>query len=260
MKKLSCLLMVLAMAIPALGAGNIVLTATDNSDGTCTISFVATGAAPVGVGLDVDVLTGGPITAVGGIDSFFDIFLDAAYEMETTTPGSYTYGAGAPIALQDAAGVDTLPSASFAISMGGLGGAAAPLNPAPMSGTLAVLTAGDDTTGTIGLNVKRGGIVDVNGEAMTTNLPLAFTITVSAACYGDVNGNGFTNPQDVSALVAYLNVNAAPPFYSIPSTSPAFDASKDVNGNGFVNPQDVSALVAYLNVNATPPFYSIPCP
>jgi hypothetical protein len=201
MKKLSCFLMILAMAVPAFAAGDIQVTATNNEDGTCTISYVATGAAPVGIGVDVDVTSGGPITAVSGMDPFFEIYLDAAYSLETGTPGSYTYGAGTPIALQEVAGETTLAAdgASFALSMGGLGGETAPLDPAPMSGVIAVLSADVNTTGTVNLNGPRGGIVDVNGEAMTGNLgtidvpvPLAFTITVEGVCFkeGDTDSSG----------------------------------------------------------------------
>jgi len=66
--------------------------------------------------------------------------------------------------------------------MGGLGGAAAPLNDPCTSGTI-VLTAVADSTGTLDENALRGGVIDESGDQVTTNLPIPWTITVDEECY-----------------------------------------------------------------------------
>jgi hypothetical protein len=196
MKKLILTLIVLALAVPLVQA-EVNFVATDNGDGTCTVTFDANDLLDVQVvamGLDITVDGADPddaITAVGGIDSFFDIFMDAAYDMESDpcTPG-YTYGAGGdPIAKVAEAGKDTLPSLSFCISMGGLGGDVEPLVPAPDNGTAFVLHAGNaapgapSVTGTISINALRGGVVGTDTEAMDTNLSIPFAITITPECY-----------------------------------------------------------------------------
>ena len=189
MRKTILALVVLLLTTP-LYAGTITFTATDNANGTCTISYDSgTDPAPVAMGLDVDASAALTDFAV---DSFFDIYIDAAFDLA----GAYTYGDGTPIAEQDEAGEATLPLASFCISMGGLGGDVEPLDPAPTTGTI-VLT-GPACTGTITASTLRTGlagtgVVDVEGNAMTTNLPLPFSITLGEeTCY---IGHGQTDEQ-----------------------------------------------------------------
>jgi hypothetical protein len=194
MKKLILMLVILAMAAPLYAAGRVQFYATDNEDGTCTITFDANdvmGIEPVAMGLDVKVNGSDPshaITAVSGMDSFFDIFMDYAYD----DPCSYTYGAGHPVADPNAAGSASLPSHHFCVSMGGLGGAAEPLDPAPDNGVAFVLTAGNLTapgspvTGHIKISALRGGVIGKDTGPMETNLVpvhLPFTISTNGECY-----------------------------------------------------------------------------
>ena len=189
MKKLILTLVVLAMAAPLYAAGGITFVATD-AGGECTVTFTATDPCipPVAMGLDIAVDGDDPcdlITAVDGIDSFFDIYMDYAYD----DPCNYTYGIGNPIADPCAAGSATLPSGKFCISMGGLGGdGSAPLAEAPTSGTAFVLHAdnapkGSVVTGTIGINAIRGGVIGTDTEAMTHNLTIPFAITIPEDCF-----------------------------------------------------------------------------
>ncbi|MHC4913580.1 MAG: hypothetical protein ACYTE5_11380, partial [Planctomycetota bacterium] len=168
MKKLILTLVVLALMAPAYA---IDFTATDNGDGTCTVTFdagVEPNLPPVAMALEIDVTGSDPchvITAVDTIDPFFDIYMDWAFEMESDpcTPG-YSYGVGNPIAKLAQAGKATLPLHDFAISMGGLGGPAKPLDDPCLSGTAFVLHAGNladpcvPVTGFIRLNALRGGV------------------------------------------------------------------------------------------------------
>jgi hypothetical protein len=194
MKKLILMLVILAMAAPLYAAGRVQFYATDNEDGTCTITFDANdvmGIEPVAMGLDVKVNGSDPshaITAVSGMDSFFDIFMDYAYD----DPCSYTYGAGHPVADPNAAGSASLPSHHFCVSMGGLGGESGTLDPAPDNGVAFVLTAGNLTdpgspvTGHIKISALRGGVIGKDTGPMETNLVpvhLPFTISTNGECY-----------------------------------------------------------------------------
>ena len=178
MKKLLLILVVLGVAAP-LYAGHVDFTVTDNVQGSCTISYNVADpcdSPPVAIGLDIEV-TGtdpnqdGPIHTVTVDSAFFEIFMDAAYDMESDpcTP-PYTYGAGTPVANVAVRGQATLPSSHFSLSMGGLGGPEKPLMEAPMSGDLVTLFSDGGSAGTLGINAIRGGVIDADGNPMTTNV------------------------------------------------------------------------------------------
>ncbi|AQT67069.1 hypothetical protein STSP2_00209 [Anaerohalosphaera lusitana] len=168
MKKLAMCLVVLAMAVPTFAA-DVDFAFTDNGDGTGTLSWTinAPDTEIVGMGLNVDATTG-TVDAVA-VDSFFDVFIDAAYSDPTLYDGATAPGQlGTPVALQGSAGTTTLPNASFAISVGHLEGTT--------DGAGIVLTSGAGAEGQLDVNATRGGVVDQNGDALTTNLPIAFSI------------------------------------------------------------------------------------
>jgi hypothetical protein len=184
MKKVLLGLLILAVAAPAFAAVNVT---TASAPGQVTITLEAgVGEDIVGIGLLVDATAG--VVDSYTVDSFFDIFMDFAYDMETATPGSYTYGAGNDEG--DGVGVNmtkganpgdhgitvTLPSdAPFSISVGGLGGPALPLNPAPQVANI-VLKAAAGAVVDLDIDTLRGGIVGtvggVSGAHAVTGLPL----------------------------------------------------------------------------------------
>ena len=179
MKKLMLMLMVVAMAAPLYAQGRVQFVATDNEDGTCTITFDANDVfdvQPVAMGVEVKVNgseSAHLITAVSGMASFYEIFMDYAYD----DPCSYTYGAGHPVADPCGPGSAELPSHYFTVSMGGLGGAEDPEQyPVPDNGVAFILTAGnltdpcDQVTGVIKINHRRGGVIGNDTEPMETNL------------------------------------------------------------------------------------------
>jgi len=179
------LVLVLAMAAP-LYAADVTFGVDVSTAGQATITYYCDGTVtkgPVGMALNVDASAA--IDSVDGVDSFFDILMDVAYDMGA----GYTYGAGTnPAANQTTPGQATLPSASFAISIAGLGGAAKPITLAPIPlvgapGTVAVLHCAAGAAVTVDLNAIRAGVVNKDG-AMTTSLDgagtLAFTIAPSA--------------------------------------------------------------------------------
>ncbi len=201
MKKLILILVVVAMAAPAV-AGTVNFAATDNGNGTCTITYYVTGGvvAPVALGVTVEVTAGNPIKAVTDMDEFFEIFMDDAYDMELDPCDSYVYGAGDPVADPCGPGGKDLPASKFVISMGGLGGPTKPPTKFPKIGSkkdpvvLAILHSdtqpplGGTTSGIITVDALRGGVIDEDGEVMDPNGPdapggdlqLPFTIS---ECY-----------------------------------------------------------------------------
>ncbi|MCF7957586.1 MAG: hypothetical protein K9M57_03965 [Phycisphaerae bacterium] len=230
MKKVLILLAICALAVPAF-AGEVTFSAVDDgADVNIVMTVVADeGDGPVGVGLDVAVDAELDLTAAVMVDSFFDIFIDEAYDMETATPGSYTYGAGVgPVCLVAAPGATTVAAAmadsrTFAICAGGLGGATGtPATPPTGEVILAKLSGAPGATATVTANAIRGGaVVFKSGAEVTVNgLPLAITIPASTdplcwsyPCHskGDVNGDGvLTYADDVQPLINAWGVSYDP--------------------------------------------------
>jgi len=180
MKKILASLLVLAMCAP-LYAGEVTLSSVDNADGTATIMMEVISGEPVGIALDVLADTG-TIDDAFMVDSFFDIFIDLAYDEELGGDG-YTYGEGTnAIAKVGEPGQDTVATNPFCISAGGLGGEEAPLTPGPQpldTVALIQLDSAGGATGTITANAIRGGaVVFKDGSTATVNgLPLDFEIT-----------------------------------------------------------------------------------
>ncbi len=113
--------MVLALCVPAMAA---TVTIADNGDGTVIITVVAEGAVNiVGLALDIDVVSGGNITATTVDTATFNIYMDAAHDEEGVGGDGYTYGEGTAIANQSAVG-EVAISNNFAVSTGALNGEA----------------------------------------------------------------------------------------------------------------------------------------
>ncbi|MGE4286469.1 MAG: PASTA domain-containing protein [Phycisphaerae bacterium] len=259
-------------------AGTVTFTAQDNGDGTATVSYTAD-AAVVGFALDVD--SDVDVTDVA-IDSFFDVFMDYA----NAEGDAYVYGAGSPIAAQEAAGVAALPAASFCISAGGLEDDETDV-PA-LTGEI-VITTGAAASVTLGENALRGGVVDYDG-AMTTNLPITFDITAGGpeliavpdvtgmtqtAAEAAITGAGLAvgtvtttetgateandgtvasqDPAAANEVEAGTAVDIV--LYEYVAAPPAC-AAYDINGDGMVFTNDITALVMYLNGIGAP--YLVP--
>lgn len=268
MKKVLALLIVCALVAPAF-AGEVTLSSVDNEDGTATVSMTVVSGDPVGIGLDVTTTSGELDDVVMAVDSFFDIFVDAAYDMETAAAGSYTYGAGVgPVCLVGGPGSTTVAAANaavtpFALCVGGLGGAANPLTAGPTTGDtveLFVFSASVDTTAEVTLNVIRGGIVDKDATAMTVNgLPLTVTITnppvgpacwsFATQCYGDLDGGGAINTGDFFPFKDAYNTSY---FANTMGTALGeYNPCADLNQDGYINTTDFFTFKD--NYNTSPP-------
>ena len=184
MKKILVSLLVLALCAPAMAATVGAVT----SPGQAVITVTAENGVfnIVGMGLDVDIVSG-TVDGCTVDTATFNIFPDAAHDLEIATPGSYTYGAGTPIALQDGPG-ETTTAASFAVSVGALNGAAIPGATGSASVQLTI-TAAAGATVDISENALRGGIVltDGNGEDITSGTAGVVTVVIPAGgplpCY-----------------------------------------------------------------------------
>ncbi len=149
----------------------VIITATDNFDGTCLITMnVEAGEGDiVGMALEVDCLIG-EVTDVD-ITSYtplMNVYIDYLHSY----PGALA-GEGHPICLDTVAGAADLPLDDFTIS-------AAVLDAADAYTTVSFLmTASQNVTGTIQENAFRGGVVDEYTAYLDINpTVLDFTITV----------------------------------------------------------------------------------
>ena len=127
----------------------------------------------VALGLSVECSDGQIDTVV--IDSFFDVFMDAAHDQEAGA--GYVYQTGTAIADKDAVGEIGLPSASFAISAGGLDDTGSETPPATVT---IVLTSDAGATVKITSNGLRGGMVDAAGAEVALD-ELNFVIAPPSA-------------------------------------------------------------------------------
>jgi len=183
MKKVVCLIAVLALTASVFAAEPITITASATGD-LLTIGYNATGATkPVGFSFIVNCGTGN-VAAVGDInkaDSFFDVFIDfasddpAAYQAGAD-PATGVWSAAHMLAKADAAGAATLPAAVFSISAAELANVAT----IPATGTICVLKiSGLPATITFAEDTLRGGVVDTAGVAMAVTLPAPVDMSVT---------------------------------------------------------------------------------
>ena len=267
MKKILLIAMVIGIAIPALAAD---ISLVDNGDCTATIKYTAA-AGEVVRGLSIVVeADGATIDAVGGPTAEFNVFMDAAYEMETATPGSYTIGAGTPVANPDAAGIIALPAAKISLCMGvvdeggGQGGAAD-------DGTydVATITLSGDCIVTITADALRGGIV---GDAVVAGTVAGGPIVCGGGCDGDYTGptpgvpDGIVALNDVTFVIDYFLLNKHPFLGTITPAMPAWDPKYDLTGptpgvpDNVIALNDVTFLIDYFLLNKHPFLGTIVCP
>lgn len=174
MKKVVCLIAVLALTA-GVYAQNVTITAAVDGD-TITLGYDATGSAAMPVGFSFIVDAGAAsLNAAGDVglaDSFFDVFIDFAAD----DPAAYQAGAnpttgvlaGAhPIAKADGAGAATFPATVFAVSAAELANVAT----IPATGTICTLKMTGTGTVCFSEDTLRGGVVDATGAAMTVTLP-----------------------------------------------------------------------------------------
>lgn len=277
MKKILASLLVLALCAPAMAATVEVI---DDADGTGSIVVTAEGADPiVGLGLDI-VVTGANVTAVTISPATFNIYPDAAYTLETTTPGSYTYGAGSPVALIAGPGKDDLPLASFCISAGMLNGSGTPGADGAAVVTIDVETdlASGSCTVAVTENAARGGIVLTTGAGEDITSQTGDTITngtpaeciksgtalyttwdsvgkpdcwcYAKQCRGDgdgaVQGPFWVGLDDLTGFLAAYNQ------FVLPAGGICYDNDRAIQGPFRVSLDDLTIFLTYYNQFVVP--------
>ena len=177
MKKFLAILVVMALVAPAMA--DVTITTDNANPGEVVITLDAGSDGIVGIGLEVDVTGGGTCTdASFAVDSFFDIFIDSAYDLGVgyDYPGTGPAN-GIPTAEQGAPGEMPLPASIFSISAGGLDddGIGGGTEEAPTTAVI-TLTGTPDAPVEIDADTLRGGIVGYNGVlAIATTLPINTT-------------------------------------------------------------------------------------
>lgn len=174
---------VLVLAISTFAMAGVVVTTDETVAGQVKLTLTSDSVL-VGIGLKVDAdaniasFTVDDDLGTPGV-SYYDIFLDVAYDQEANGDG-FTYGEGAGPdntngAYQATRGVAALPATNFSISVGGLGGQTEPLDPVPQVAQI-ILKGAAGTVVEVDLDLIRGGIVDFNGTQAVTGLPIELTI------------------------------------------------------------------------------------
>jgi len=245
MKKLVLTMLVVALAIPAMAA-DISITA----DGVIQLTSVEGENVR---GLAIVVESAEPITAVAKGDAVFNVFMDAAYEAETATPGSYVIGAGEPVADPDAKGTIALGGTKISLCMGALDETGNQL--AVPAGTIDVATITVCGEVTITADALRGGIV---GDAVVEGTIAGGTVVCGGPCVGDVDGNNYIYTDDLAALVEYLT-GFASEYYYCAGEDPRFNSKMDVNGDGIIYTDDLSKMVEILTA-LVDSYYYADCP
>ena len=184
MKKILVSLLVLALCAPAMAATINIVDVAPLNDGIVHVIVTAEGAENiVGLGLDIDFTptTTGAVTAAeinAAANPTFNIYPDAAHDLEVVTQGSYGYGDGTPIANQLGVG-EAAVSNSFAISVGALNGEATAGATGNASVVITVTVDGDGEL-CVKENALRGGIVltTAEGEDITNGTAGVFCASI----------------------------------------------------------------------------------
>ena len=190
MRKVLALLVVLAMAVPAMATVNFSIA--DGGDGVLVISYASdAGELPRGVGLEVTIdgatADGASVLAV---DAKFNTYIDYAAD----AGAAFEVGDGHPLAKADEAGALDAAASVFSISAGVLdqageqaaGDEAAEL----IQIQLAAVDGATEATVTITGDTTRGPASGVVGGDYASNLPISGTVIIpgGVACVraGDV--------------------------------------------------------------------------
>lgn len=193
MKKVLILLVICALAAPVFADGTVTISAEDDGADVNIILTVDTadaGDGPVGFALDITATDPDKdLTDTVVVDSFFDIFIDLAFDEENGDGYLYAEGDNAVCKVGAAGQINTAGSAAsvadamagdrvYAVCAGGLGGeTGTPADPPTGAITLLTISGEGGATADITLNDIRGGIVFKAGGTVTVNgLPLSITI------------------------------------------------------------------------------------
>jgi len=268
MKKLVCLIAVLALTAPLYAAqSQLTLSASDAGSGQLRIGYASNDAnAPTGISFKVALSNNATVNAstdvVSSLSSVFNTNIDYA---NSAGSGYTALGQGHPLANPDANGVVTFPAGTFAVCMGAL--LQSPAVPPTSTSNLITLQlhagAGQSSTqATLSADTAgRGGVQGAG--AFSVIYPSPVTVTFAAPpCFstadakyaqwvlqgkpfswcclhqrdGDVNGDGKVTSTDLLMLkqkFGSIYGQAGPP---------AYDCRADLNHDGKVTSTDLLML------------------
>jgi hypothetical protein len=122
---------------------------------------------------------------------------------------------------------------------------------------------GPACTGTLDINTLRGGVVNTDGVAMTTNLPISFEIQGGMTECDEMNLTNWklggidpvVNVSDVMAIVNYISANKInPTTFLVAPTQATYDADYNLDPSSpAINVADVMVVVNYISANKVNP-------
>jgi len=127
----------------------------------------------------------------------------------------------------------------------------------PWSGDLFQFYVDKDCTVSIAENtVRKGVVLEDASTTFNINSPgCSVVISSCSTCLGDMDGDGWLSPTDVSDLVSALLPYETNYYWTL---APAGSCG-DLNSDGWFSPDDISALVSVLLPYGTN-YYWTPCP
>jgi len=268
MKKVVCLIVVLALAAPIFAGVNFTVTELTGQK-KVQIGYNSSGDTPIGIALKVRV-TKGLIKALTSYDNTeFPVYIDYAYTAETGTQGSYDIGEGHPLAKLEAVpgalNLAELPRNMVVVCMGRIQTGIEGPNPGPASvANLVTLELQQDPCNnpkayvTVSAEATyRGGVVG-GGDPLTTNLPVGpveVTLVTYPACwnntqcYGDGTRAGGGAPDN---MVNNADLNLLKTVYLTNYGQTLYNPCSDFNRDGRINNIDLNILKVNYLMNPTP--------
>lgn len=247
MKKLMFFLTALALVSQAHAEVQITCEATGNE---VTVSWNATTEADLVRIFTLDVTVDNGATIVSApLNSFHPDYWLYPAGIEVNPVTGEIDDTGSPIADRNLYEVgsdsynDTLPGlGSFGMTIEAGSLYRTDETPPPPSGELFQFTVDQNCNVTIAENQIREGIVLEGANPMSSFSSPGCTVGFCDTCTGDLSGDDWLSPDDISALVSEL-LPYASAYYWVP-TPPG--SCGDIASDDWLSPEDVSALVSVL--------------
>jgi len=187
MKKLVCLIAVLALTAPLFAAQSVLtLSASAVNGSQLQVGYASNDAnVPVGISFKVALSDGATVNSSADVVSSLSTAFNANIDYANSAGTAYTaLGQGHPLAKADAPGEVVFPAGTFAVCMGSL--LQSPAAPPASTANLITLQAHQGTAGTASATISadtagRGGSVG-KGTAFSVVYPAA-AVTLTFECF-----------------------------------------------------------------------------
>jgi len=243
MRRIIGWLMVLSFAAPALAGVTITCSVNGND---VTVGYDSTGEPELVriFTLDITVDSGAKITAVSNISSDYYVHPGSiVVDPQTGEVSSY----GSPVAdpvVYPTGTLGGLGTSGITIEMGSLYAASDPGHPTPPPATSDLLTfsVNRPCCVTITENTARGGVVLEDPAVASNPVFPNQTECCTCTCLGDMTGDGWVSPSDLSDVVSKLLPHKSNAYWAPASEG----ACGDMNQDGWLSPNDLTAIVNML--------------